>query len=190
MAVTKPQKNTYTHMKEGMFLNKSDEDLMVLYQNGNEDAFLVLYERHAKKVFGYIKSKVRNEELSGDIFQEVFVKIHKSKHLYNKSFPLLPWIFTVTRTTLVDVLRKNKKSDVESNLDYDIAVTEENNNIDISPYLSKLPPVQKTALEMRFLEEKTFEEIASLLKTSSPNVRQIISRGMKRVKQMIGDSRE
>lgn len=171
-----------------MVLEKSDEDLMVLYQNGNEDAFLLLYERHAKKVFGYIKSKVRNEELSGDIFQEVFVKIHKSKHLYNKSFPLLPWIFTVTRTTLVDVLRKKKKSGAETNLDYDIAVTEEDsNNIDISPYLSKLPHVQKTALEMRFLEEKTFDEIASVLKTSSPNVRQIISRGVKRVKQMIGD---
>lgn len=173
-----------------MLLDKSDEDLMVLYQSGNEDAFLVLYERHAKKVFGYIKSKVRNEELSGDIFQEVFVKVHRSKNLYNKSFPVLPWIFTVTRTTLVDMLRKNKKLDAESSLDYDIAVEEEDNKMDISPYLSKLPPIQKAALEMRFLEAKTFEEIATLLKTSSPNVRQIISRGVRRVKQMIGESRE
>lgn len=173
-----------------MVSDKTDEDLMVLYQNGNEDAFLALYERHAKRVFGYIKSKVRNEELSVDIFQEVFVKIHKSKHLYNKSLPLLPWIFTVTRTTMVDMLRKKKKSDVESSLDYDIGMTEEDSKVDITPYLSKLPSVQKTALEMRFLEEKTFEEIAILLKTSSPNVRQIISRGIKRVKQMLGEERE
>ena len=171
-----------------MVLDKSDEDLMVLYKNGNEEAFLALYNRHAKRIFGYIRSRVKSEEKANDIFQDVFIKIHRSKELYNKSFPVLPWLFTITRTTLIDSFRKQEKHETSS-VDFENITTEgfSESNLDVSEFLSKLPQVQRSALEMRFLEEKSFDEIAILMKTSSSNVRQIVSRGIKKIKQLIGD---
>ncbi len=64
----------------------TDEDLMARYQLGSEEAFAILYRRHSPKVFGFIKRRIYQSELISEIFQEVFVKMHKSKHLYNRTF--------------------------------------------------------------------------------------------------------
>lgn len=165
---------------------------MVLYKNGAEQAFKILYARHAGKIFGFIKKRIKNEEKARDIFQEVFSKIHRSKHLYNNTLPALPWIFTVTRTTLLDSLRKDKNAKNEVEIDFDTLPAEEKNFEtsavnELVPELSKLSATQRAAIELRYVEEKTFEEIAKELKTSELNVRQIISRGIKRIKELVGE---
>lgn len=167
---------------------------MVLYQNGNKEAFDALYIRHSGKVFGFIKNKIKKPEFAHDLFQETFSKIHKSKHLYNKTFPLLPWIFTIAKNVLIDYVRKeNLRTFVDVELDTlpspDPVEAPPIEKI-VNPLLVNLPESQRLAIQMRYLEEKTFEEIASHLKTTSLNVRQIISRGIKRIKELIGESHE
>jgi RNA polymerase sigma-70 factor (ECF subfamily) len=173
---------------------KTDEELMILYQEGNSEAFQVLYARHAGKIFGFLKSKTQKEEFARDLFQEVFVKIHKSKHLYNKSLPALPWIFTITKNVLIDGLRREKTNNLRSETDLDqIEAPEKSVDSEIGNLvvqIEQLPSTQVTAIKMRYLEEKTFEEIAETLSTSAVNVRQIISRGIKRLKEIIGDGHE
>ncbi len=165
---------------------------MVLYQNGNEVAFRTLYYRHAGKIFGFIKKRVRNQEQVSDIFQEVFIKIHKSKHLFNRTLPALPWIFTVTRTVMIDNLRKEKFSSNRSDMDLDdfaqppLNETSPSENFEVAlSQFSQLPSFQKTALEMRYIEDKTFDEIALRLNTTPVNVRQLVSRGLKRIKAIV-----
>ena len=56
-------------------LNKlSDDKLLSLYVNGNNDAFDVIIRRYESKVFSYIAYSVKNQELAEDIFQDTFVK--------------------------------------------------------------------------------------------------------------------
>ncbi len=167
----------------------SDEELMQLYQNGSEPAFELLYARHSSKVFGFLNKRVKRDEAVNDIYQEVFIKIHKSKHLYNKSLPVLPWIFTVTKSVMIDQLAKDKSSKHVQDFDFDqlaaapvqsIAETQE-----VSAMIQKLSETQQHAVQMRFVDEKTFAEIAATLKTSPVNVRQIISRGVKRLRELL-----
>lgn len=170
----------------------ADEQLMKLYQNGHEGAFKVLYERHSAKVFGFLKSRVSNKEKMQEIYQEVFVKIHKSKHLFNDSLPLLPWIFTITRTVLIDELRKNKNVQISEGYDLEkIPSNGASHQLNSTAELiDKLPNYQKTALEMRYVSDRTFEEIAASLQVSPSNARQIISRGVKRLRQLISEGGE
>ena len=88
----------------------SDEELMIMYQSGSEEAFQTLYRRHSDKIYGFIRRRVWNSERTAEIYQEVFLKMHRSKHLYNKLLPALPWIFSVARSVLVDGLREDKKA--------------------------------------------------------------------------------
>lgn len=172
-------------------LNQTDEELMNLYQNGSEAAFKILYDRHSSKMFGFIISKVRNMEVSREIFQDVFIKIHRSKHLYKGNLPVLPWIFTITRNTIFDYSKR--ASSVETTVPFeelDQRITSEDQNqieleTDLKPSLLKLPNQQKLAVEMRYYDEKTFEEIAEALNTSSTNIRKIVSRGVKRLKEIV-----
>ena len=50
----------------------SDNELVNLYVNGNEDALKALIARHEKKVFSYIFLSVKDKELAEDIFQGVY----------------------------------------------------------------------------------------------------------------------
>lgn len=170
--------------------DQSDEELMALYQQGSEEAFQVLYSRHSGKVLGYLRARSKSELEATDLFQEVFVKIHKSKHLYNSSWPVLPWIFSVTHSVLIDGVRKTARKKEIFDFDFDQLATVENQDsgslASVTPLIGALPENQQVALKMRYLEEKTFDEIAEKLKTSPTNVRQIISRGLKRLKDIVG----
>ncbi len=167
----------------------SDEELMNLYQGGSETAFQVLFERHSSRIFSYLRKRIKNNESIDDIFQEVFVKMHISKHLYKKNLPVLPWLFSVTRSVMIDQIRKDKSSKFIDGYDLEkIPQIEKNSQQDFATVMSainELPDSQRTAMQMRYVNEKTFEEIAESLKTSPLNARKLISRGVKRLRELI-----
>ena len=53
--------------------------------------------------------------------------------------------------------------------------------------IQKLSNTQKHTIQIHFIDEKTFKEIAATLKTSPVNVRQIISRGVKRLRELMSE---
>jgi RNA polymerase sigma factor (sigma-70 family) len=167
----------------------SDEELMVKYQGGDEVAFELLYLRHSGKIYGFLKSKIRSVEKVDDIYQNVFVKIHKSKKLYQKSFLVLPWFFTITKSVMIDYIRAEKKSKLRDDIDIDqlayVEGVEIKTEIDTIQLIQDLSDTQKQALQMRYVDDKSFEEIATHLETSAVNVRQLISRGIKRLKELV-----
>ena len=55
--------------------NIGDSDLIVLYINGNEQAFETLLMRHKDRIFRYILSKLKDSDLANDVFQDTFVKV-------------------------------------------------------------------------------------------------------------------
>ena len=191
--VTEGYNGSYYYLRRCMPLNqKSDEQLMILYQNGTEAAFKMLFDRHSSKIFGFIKNRLKAPEQCQDVFQEVFMKIHKSKHLYNKSHPVLPWLFTITKNAIVDHFRKAKKTLNQIQID-DLEIAAPIMDAafslsDVSSYMSEIPAKQRTVIEMRYTDEKTFADIAEVLETSDVNVRKLLSRGLSRLKQLIKES--
>jgi RNA polymerase sigma-70 factor (ECF subfamily) len=167
-----------------------DEQLMKLYQSGNEAAFTLLYERHSSKVYGFLSKRIKNREKVAEIYQEVFIKVHKSKSLYNESLPLLPWLFTITKTVMLDELRKDKNiqtvgAEILENMP---AVGHESVNGAIAKVqLEQLPKLQRQAIEMRYIDDQTFEQIAHSLNVKPDNARQIISRGIKRLRELVSE---
>ncbi|MES2966635.1 MAG: sigma-70 family RNA polymerase sigma factor [Patescibacteria group bacterium] len=173
-------------------LSETDEELMAQYQLGSEDAFVVLYSRHSSKIFGYICKYIPNRERAAEAFQEVFAKMHKSKHLYNSTLPFMPWLFSVSRSVTLDVIRSDTRRDLKTvsfkqmtSESRDFENQGEHKLIELKPQLASLPDSQRIAVEMRFVDEKTFEEIANRLNTSPMNARKLISRGVKRLKELI-----
>lgn len=177
-------------MRLGPLNEQNDEQLMRLYQRGEEAAFKALYERHASKVYGYIKKRIGDKEKVAEIYQEVFVKIHKSKSLYNETFPVIAWIFTITKSVLLDELRKDKKIlTVDANVIENLAANDTHSaeGLDALEMLTQLPAVQRQALEMRYINDSTFEQIAERLNIKPSNARQVISRGLKRLREIVGE---
>ena len=152
------------------------------YQHGDESAFKLLYARYARRIFGYLTARVKKREEIHDLFQKIFLKLHKSRATYKIGAPFAPWIFTICRTVVVDHFRSDKLFREIERPQTEYAVVPE-----VEAYLETLSPRERKAVEDRFLNEKSFSEIARDLNTSVPNSRQIISRALRKIK--IGSDR-
>ena len=160
---------------------------MLLYANGDNQAFEEIYRRYQSRVFNYLNKRLptkTNEEIS-DIFQNIFTKFHKARKKYDPKYPLLKWIYTISRNELLDHLKKKCIESVEFN---DELLFESTNNpedhkssFDITNE-SSLSSKEKLALNLRYINEAEFSEISNILNTSQANSRKIISRALKKLK--------
>jgi len=165
---------------------------MLAYADGDIGAFLTLYERHKKRIFGYLFTKLKNRSEADDVFQSVFTKLHIARQKYRKEIPFLPWIFTITKNNLLDYLRKKSTytkhiaiSEKEVERYADPTSDTAHNSVAISE-LSSLTAAQRQVLELRFNEGLTFREISAQMQTTEDNTRQIISRAIRKVRKLMG----
>jgi RNA polymerase sigma-70 factor (ECF subfamily) len=162
----------------------SDEELMRLYQDAREDAFNVLYQRHSGLVYGYLRKRLPSPQAANDVFQAAFLKLHRSKDQFNGSFAFMPWMFTVVKTSLYDWQKNQNLRAAPLTLDENLASPPLPESVP-TPDLSVLPEAQRTAVELRYLNELSFEEIAARLNTTPGNARQIVSRAIKGLKALL-----
>lgn len=176
------------------FAELSDEALMKAYQGGDSAAFKAIYERHSARVYGYLRSKLRDRAQVDDVFQATFLKLHHCRNRYDHAFPFAPWLYTVCRSVLLDHLRatsRNIEDASEQQLLEKVAHETPADGSEITPEITMerlaaagIPENQKAALLMRYRDDLSFEEIAAALNTSPANVRQLISRGVRRLRTL------
>lgn len=159
---------------------------MAAYQTGDAAAFRVLYGRHSRRVYGFLMKSLRNQAMADDVFQATFLKLHAARGRYDATFPFVPWLFTVCRSAMVDSIRaaERVREDADSQTVERAAaevVDEAPEHPDL-PDLSALPEAQRSAVELRYAGELSFDEIARRLETSPANVRQLISRAVRKLR--------
>lgn len=168
--------------------NLSDEELMILYQKGNYEAFDCIYKRHSGRLYGYFKAQI-DENSAQELLQDFFVKIHKYKDRYDSSYPFLPWVFTVARNLLKDFYKKAERKIHKDELKESNLVDEnklEEGVKTLEDAMGLLSEKQQKVLLLRYLDNWSFEQIASDLETSPQNIRKIISRSLKKLKILMG----
>ena len=170
----------------------SDEDLMELYRQGDQHAFDELYKRYERKAYGYLQKRIQDPQAVSDIFQSAFLKLHKSKHQFNSIFMFAPWLFTVIKTSLLDWQKNSENKIVRIEMDDNLVV--ENSSLQRPTIdkrdISQLPRDQRSAVEMRYFEDLSFEEIAERLETSPANVRKLVSRGVSNLRSIFAKDGE
>jgi RNA polymerase sigma factor (sigma-70 family) len=162
--------------------NLSDQELVKKYINGDNFSFEILLNRHKNRVFAFIMSKIKNKDISEDVFQDTYVKVVNSlqKGKYNEEGKFLPWVMRIAHNLVIDHFRKQKKMHmIRSNSDFDIFDVIKDNDINIDEKLIKdqvyydlkslielLPADQMEVLKMRYFEELSFKKIAQKIDIS------------------------
>jgi len=82
---------------------------MLAYRDGDEEAFTLLFKRYELRIFNYILRHVGNRALAEDIFQNTFLKLHRSRKSYQQSAAFSTWIFTIASNLLKDAARVQKR---------------------------------------------------------------------------------
>lgn len=134
-------------------------------------------------VYRYVFHKINDEEESEDIAIETFTKVFAKLKLYNSDFDFKTWVLSIAHNTMIDHIRKTpalKLSLDDENYPIDIqedlpspeeTLIQQQDNDALNLYLQKLKPEYRRILELRFLEEKTYKEIAEELDLTMANVK-------------------
>jgi RNA polymerase sigma-70 factor (ECF subfamily) len=159
---------------------------MVHYQNGNSVAFEILFRRHSLKVFQYFRKR-SSSEIASDLLQDVFMKVHKARAQYSRQYPFLPWLFAISKNAFFDFLKKSRVETVTfESQGFELPTATPGNvglELNLAAAIKELPINQRRVIELRYLNEWSFEEIAKDIKTSPENVRQIVSRGIAKIRK-------
>lgn len=90
-------------------MDRTDEELIADFVQGEEAAFSMLVERHLKTVYSFVVRFVGNSQETEDIVQETFLKAWKSARQYRQeSSKFKTWVLRIARNTAIDFLRKRK----------------------------------------------------------------------------------
>jgi len=154
----------------------TDATLVHNYINGSEHALEQLINRHQLQIFNFINSKIKDRDLSEDLFQDTFIKIIRTLRngTYNEEGKFLPWAMRIAHNLVIDYFRKSKRIPVLENKEgfdvfqflSDASLNSENSMIqeqvlkDIQKLVQELPEDQKEVLVMRIYRNMSFREIA------------------------------
>lgn len=168
------------------------EKLVRASQTGDQEAFALLYDEFATKIYKFITFKISDTEQAEDLLQEVFIKAWRgcgSLDLHNLNFSA--WLYTIAGNTVNDYFRKvyRRPQTVSLNEEIDIIATDDtstqaDNSINsdiVQKALSNLPTNYKQVLELRFIENFSVEETATILKKSNVTVRVLQYRALKKL---------
>ena len=87
----------------------SDEQLMLLFQGGNENAYIELVNRYKDKLINFIFNYLGDIESSEDVVQETMIKLYQKKHYYKEIAKFSTWLYTIAKNLANTELRKRKQ---------------------------------------------------------------------------------
>ena len=87
----------------------TDEQLMSLFQGGDENAYIELVNRYKDKLINFIFNYLGDLESSEDVVQETMIKLHQKKHYYKEIAKFSTWLYTIAKNLANTELRKRKQ---------------------------------------------------------------------------------
>jgi RNA polymerase sigma-70 factor (ECF subfamily) len=155
---------------------ETDSSLIKGYIEGNEAFLEILIKRHQQRLYSFIYSKIKDKDLTEDIFQDTFIKVIKTlkKGNYNEEGKFLPWVMRISHNLVIDYFRKNNRMPKFKNTDDfnifsvlgDESLNAEKQLIqdqiydDVRELVNGLPDEQKEVLIMRMYKDMSFKEIS------------------------------
>ncbi len=169
-------------------------ELLRSYKEGNKSAFTQIYHMYVQMMLNYGRCLTTDTELIKDCIQDVFVKLLDKQDISGirrvSSFLIISLRnrlvdefrhgnFTV-ETAIEDVPYKRSIADVESEYLNEETVNRRSQYVDT--LLKTLTPRQRQAFQLYYIEERKYEEICQLMDMNYHSVRNLVHRGMLRLR--------
>ena len=203
-APARPGAEEITDLKPAALGRSSDEDLMRRTQQGDRQAFSLIYERYSTSVLSYLYRMLGNVEDVESIAQEVFLRAFRFAPTYRYPQKFSTWLFTITRNLAINNSRRRKRSPVrnvtELNLEgvemsgdpYQVAqratddVEKQEEIARVLQALDGLPTDQKEVIVLGVFQDLSYAEMEEITGTKAVTLRSRMFHGLKRLARMIG----
>jgi RNA polymerase sigma-70 factor (ECF subfamily) len=184
----------------------TENDFLEQLKSGDSIAFKSLVKQFQNKVYSTTLSILQNTEDAEDLTQEVFVEVFQSIHKFKGDSKLSTWIYRIAVTKSLEFLRKKKAKKrfaivrnllgeeepepiVQLSDFYHPGIVLENKEraIILFAAIGNLPENQKTAFVLHKLEDLSYEEIAKVMQVTLGSVESLMFRAKKNLRKLLED---
>jgi RNA polymerase sigma-70 factor (ECF subfamily) len=189
----------------------SDPAVVAEARKGSEAAYRELLTRYERPVFSLIFRMVRDRETAEDLAQETFIKVLNNLDRYSPEFKFSSWLFKIANNLTIDHLRRRRVDTIsiegapdavtaESAKATSIAVASGSESpleelesrelgTAIERAIGKLRPEYRACIMLRHVEDKSYEEIAEIVKLPLGTVKTYIHRARHELRTALGEVR-
>jgi RNA polymerase sigma-70 factor (ECF subfamily) len=179
-------------------------DLIERLKRGDESAFRILVEQYQDLVYNTALGIVQNESDAEDVAQEVFIQVYRSIGSFKSEAKLSTWIYRITTTRALDLLRarKSKKrfgllkrlwetaeeSPMENIQDFNhpgVSLERKEEAAQLMTAIAQLPENQKVAFVLHKLEGLSYLEIAEVMGNTLPAVESLMHRARLNLRKIL-----
>lgn len=173
----------------------SDEVLAKKVQGGNKDSFAELISRYEGKIFGFSLRMLKDRTLAEDATQETFLKSYQNIRGFDTNRNFSSWIFRIAHNEVINIFRHYKHVNVSDDYfdtigdnfetkiqeELDLNIAKEN----LSKAFNTLPVKFKEAIDLKFFQEKSYEEISEIMRIPVGTVGTYINRAKQNLKEKL-----
>ena len=192
-------------------IQATDHDLIALAASGSEKAYRELLDRYQRPVFSLIYRMVRDREKAEDLAQETFVKVFNHIDSFNPKYKFSSWIFKIASNLTIDAIRKkdletvsldgSRNASTPDEIDATrITVESRDENPEefleakelgqeIERAFGELRPEYRTAILLRHVEGRPYEEIAEIMGVPLGTVKTYIHRARGELRETLAHLR-
>jgi RNA polymerase sigma-70 factor (ECF subfamily) len=175
----------------------SDKIIFYGLKNKDKEAFIKAYDEYADKIYRFVYFKIGNEEDAKDLTSAIFLKtwnhINNSRLADEKTLKAL--FYKIARNSVIDYYRSSRREECMEKEILSNAIDEKNDLLNQASVSSDWESVKIKMLELKdeyreilllkYIEELSIGEIAKILDKSKGNVRVLIFRALKALKELM-----
>jgi RNA polymerase sigma-70 factor (ECF subfamily) len=177
-----------------------DKQLYRRIKSKDKDAFIEAYDKHLDDIYRFVFFKVNSVAEAEDLTSHIFLKAWDYVRNNNlKDYKTLKGLlYKIARNAVIDHYRKNSKINNQSLDDSIIDVTDEKQNLTenlatkeetkfLLKKINELKDEYRDVLILRYVNDLSVTEIAEVVGKSKGNVRVIMFRATKALREIAGD---
>lgn len=167
----------------------TDQELIVLLKLRDHAAFTAIYDRYAPKVFYQVNQMLRDEEVSKDLVQELFVNIWSRADHIKAEGKLGGYLFIAAQNTVFKYIQRSKLKDSYLKSLAEFSTELSNSTVELldekelhslmDGYIKELPPKMREVFELSRNQDLSYQEIAAQLAISEQTVKNQVSSALK-----------
>lgn len=168
----------------------SDRELLQQYvREGSQEAFASLVTQHLNLVYSAARRQVTSAQLAEEVAQSVFLELARQAAGIKPRTPLPAWLYVVTRRIALNTRRGEMRRLARERAAYEIAAVNASAATlwpQVEPLLDEavatLGTDDRSAILLRYFENKSLREIADALGTSEDTAQKRVSRALDRLR--------
>lgn len=194
-----------THEQRKLESRSEDTRLIHAAIRGDDKAYKLLMRKYHDAIYSFVYRMVHDKEQVEDLTQEAFIKAFASLKTFNEEYAFSTWLYKIATNNCIDYIRKRKlqtfsiDKPIESkDSDYSFEISDETYEADrelisdqravlLAGAIRSLPEKYRKVIQLRHVEEKSYEEIAEELKLPIGTVKAHIFRARELLYKQLRD---